>query len=174
MTPESLSKLCNGYQLTLHHSVSLTGGEPLLHKDFIKELIPLISGTERGIFLETNGTMPESLRHLIDELSIISMDIKLRSSTKIDTPWELHGEFLKIAAKQDVYVKLVISDNTEEEEVSRAAVMVKRAAPNSALILQPVTSTNGVLAPSVQQVLKLQEIALRELINVRVIPQTIG
>ena len=40
------------------------------------------------------------------------------------------------------------------------------------LILQPVTPTGGVLAPSPKLMLELQEAAMDKVENVRIIPQT--
>ena len=46
------------FDLTKIHSISLTGGEPLLYSDFLNEFIPLIkSKTQVKIYLETNGTL---------------------------------------------------------------------------------------------------------------------
>lgn len=170
--PEVLAELCKSYYLPSHHSVSITGGEPLMHTDFLMSFIPMVFGTQRGIFLETNGTLPEALDQLIMHIDIISMDIKLKSSTHTTTPWQLHEEFLKIAAKREVYVKIVISAETKDEEIAQAAKMISRIAPDTLLVLQPVTEVSEILAPGVRKILSLQDLALATLKNVRVIPQT--
>jgi len=152
--------------------VSLTGGEPLIHAEYLQTLIPLISGTRRGIFLETNGTLPLELAKIIHLIDIISMDMKLQSSTGAATPWDLHGEFLKIAAEKEVYIKIVISAKTSNQEVRQAGELLQRFAPGSVLVLQPVTPKAGVLAPPVERVLQLQDQALQLVGQVRVVPQT--
>ncbi len=171
--PQQLAEIvaCH-YDLTLHHSVSLTGGEPLLHTHFLKELIPRISGTRAGIFLETNGTLPGELSSVIHCIDIVSMDIKLESSTKTKTPWDVHKEFLAIASQKKVYVKVVISAATKEAEIEQTGKLIGSIDPEIELILQPVTAKGGIGAGSVDRVLKFQEQALKVLKNVRVIPQT--
>ena len=71
----------------IHHSVSLTGGEPLLQVDFLKKLIPLI---KRKIYLETNGVLPDHLAEIIDLIDIIAFDIKLPSATGLSPYWKEH------------------------------------------------------------------------------------
>lgn len=52
-------------------SVKLTGGEPLLHPDFIK-IVDLLRENELGLTIETNGTlMSEDLAHYLKEKSTL-------------------------------------------------------------------------------------------------------
>ena len=44
------------------HSVSITGGEPLLHSEFLAELFPKLNVP---VYLETNGTMSKELKKVI-------------------------------------------------------------------------------------------------------------
>ncbi|GAB6181008.1 7-carboxy-7-deazaguanine synthase QueE [Desulfotomaculum defluvii] len=160
------------YNLERHHSISLTGGEPLLHTEYIKQLVPHIQGTRRGIFLETNGTLPDKLASVINIIDIISMDIKLHSSTRENTPWERHKEFLKVASQKDVYVKLVVSSDTTFSELEQAIQIIKNIDQSIELVLQPVTPKGGILPPSNNYILSIQELALKTLKNVRIVPQT--
>lgn len=160
------------YNLERHHSISLTGGEPLLHTDYLAQLVPFIQGSSRGIFLETNGTLPEKLASVINLIDIISMDIKLHSSTRENTPWKMHEEFLKVASQKDVYVKVVVSSDTTFSELEQVIQIINNIDQSIELVLQPVTPKGGVLPPSNQLILSLQELALTTLKNVRVVPQT--
>lgn len=171
--PLEVAHICTNFMLPLHHSVSLTGGEPLLQIDFIQELLPNLKGTRRGIFLETNGTLPGELSRIVDDIDIISMDIKLETSTKIPTPWDLHREFLKVGVRREIYVKVVISADTRQEEIMQAVGMLCELSPDSILVLQPVSELfDGIVAPPVGRILRLQEQAMEKLRDVRVIPQT--
>ncbi|SHJ94189.1 7-carboxy-7-deazaguanine synthase QueE [Desulforamulus aeronauticus] len=173
MSAEALSAILKErYKITEHHSISFTGGEPLLQTEFLATLIPFIKGTRQGIYLETNGTLPEKLANIIDSIDIVSMDIKLQSSTGIVTPWDLHHRFLQVAAQRKVYVKIVITSETAVKEIQRAAELIGRVDSGIELVLQPVTPKGGCQIPAVDQILKLQQIALDHLANVRVIPQT--
>ncbi len=151
-----------------HQAVSFTGGEPLLHGTFIRTLADRL---ETPVFLETNGTLPEKLEEIIDRVDIISMDIKLPSAVGRDL-WEEHRRFLEIAAEKDVYVKLVLSDETTEDEFRHAVELVREVSPEILLILQPVTPFGGCRGISPERMLEAQAYGLKKLLDVRVIPQT--
>ena len=70
---EEIAAVAAAMKLSLHDSVSLTGGEPLLYPSLIKDLALMLKGTRRGIYLETNGTLPDNLSEVISliDLSLI-------------------------------------------------------------------------------------------------------
>lgn len=158
--------------LPLHHSVSLTGGEPLLHASFIRKLAPLLKGTRRGIYLETNGTLPDRLLEVIDLVDIVAMDFKMPSVTGLPPFWEEHRRFLEIAAAKNVFVKTVVGEETTMKEIEKAARLIKSVAADIPLILQPVSRNGGHKGISPAHVLDLQRQAMAELADVRIIPQT--
>ena len=151
-----------------HHSLSITGGEPLLHVPFIKALA---GRTSLPLFLETNGTLDRALAECIDCISHISMDIKLPDVLSAPV-WDAHARFLSVARAVDVYVKVVVAAETRAEDVERAARMVAEIAPATLFVLQPVTPYGGCSAPTPARLLELQRLALRHLPDVRIIPQT--
>lgn len=146
------------------HSVSFTGGEPLIHWEFIGEVAGLI---DERIFLETNGTLPDALAKIIDAVDIISMDIKLPSVA--GDFFGVHREFLRIARAKELYAKIVVTGATPLDEFDAAVDLL---APDVPLILQPVTPVRAVAAIGAREILALQARALRKLKSVRVIPQT--
>ena len=151
-----------------HHSLSITGGEPLLHVPFIKKLAAHI---DLPIFLETNGTLDSALAECIGCISHISMDLKLPDVLSAPV-WDAHARFLKVARAVDVYVKVVVAAETRAEDVEHAAHLVADIAPATLFILQPVTPYGGCTAPTPARLLELQRIALCHLPDVRIIPQT--
>ena len=151
-----------------HHALSITGGEPLLHVPFIKELAAHIN---LPVFLETNGTLDKALAACIDCISHISMDIKLPDVLSAPV-WEAHTRFLRVACAKDVYVKVVIAAQTHAEDVERAARLIAEIAPATLLVLQPVTPYGSCTAPTPAALFELQRLALRRLPDVRIIPQT--
>ena len=151
-----------------HHALSITGGEPLLHVPFIRALAARVA---LPIFLETNGTLDRALAECIDCIDIISMDIKLPDVLS-QPVWDAHARFLSVARAVDVYVKIVVAAETRMEDVERAATIVAKFAPQTLLVLQPVTPYGGCSAPTPAQLLELQRIALCHLSDVRIIPQT--
>ena len=151
------------------HSVSLTGGEPLLQKDFIQEFIPFLKKAGMRIYLETNGILPRELNEVIDDIDIIAMDLKLPSSTKCRAYWEEHKEFLKVAKQKDVFIKAVVTSDTKEEDIKTAVEFV--AAIDSSIVfflhLNHFEIRNGALP----QCLAFQNFCSRYLKDVRVLPQ---
>ncbi|MBR6013083.1 MAG: 7-carboxy-7-deazaguanine synthase QueE [Selenomonadaceae bacterium] len=153
------------------HSVSFTGGEPLLHGNFISKIAELLKNTGLKIFLETNGTLFEEFEKIFDSVDIVSMDIKLPSITGKNF-FPQHEKFLELARKKDFYSKIVVSDETTLEEFNTAVDLIFSVAPKSLLILQPVTPVGKIKSASAEKILFLQSIALKKLSDVRIIPQT--
>lgn len=156
-----------------HHSVSFTGGEPLLYSDFLK--VPLELMKEEGLrsYLETNGTLPEKLAMVIDLVDIIAMDFKLPSSTGERAFWDEHYEFLKIASSKKVFVKLVVTPNTTAEDIRMSVELVKSVDESIPLILQPATVTNPLENRIDNQTIMsfVKICSANKLDDVRVIPQ---
>lgn len=156
----------------LHHSISLTGGEPLLQAKFLKSWLPTIKGKQR-IFLETNGTLFKELKQVIKFIDVISMDIKLPGTAKIDEQWENHYWFLKVATSKRLFIKIVVSEETSEGEYAKAIQMISTMNKNIPLIIQPMTpQTGGETAPTPFQLLEFHRAAAAHLNQVRVIPQS--
>lgn len=151
------------------HSVSITGGEPLLQKDFLKSLCHALRQKGRKIYLDTNGTLPEALREVIKDIDIIAMDIKLPSSTQQKAFWMEHQEFLKVAVRKEVFIKAVISSQTHLGEVLKAAQLVAAIAPKVPFILQPnyLDMKKGVIEDCV----RYQKLCAKILKDVRILPQ---
>ena len=150
------------------HSITFTGGEPMLHCDFIRAVAEQV---DSKIFLETNGTLFNELERIINYIDIISMDIKLPSVVGTDL-FENHRRFLEIARVKDLYTKIVISAETTTEEFMAAVYMIASVPKDIPLILQPVTPFNNVEAASPDKLLSFQAMALKHLNDVRIIPQT--
>jgi len=154
-----------------HHSVSLTGGEPLLHNEFLRALIPLLPECRNGVYLETNGSLPRELGCLIDLVDIIAMDIKLPSVAGLSSLWEKHKEFLAVASQKKVFVKVVVAEDTSLDELGKALEIIKEVG-DFPLVIQPLALDSGRPGIGPEQLILLQENALRQLHDVRVIPQT--
>ncbi len=163
-----LANLINSLLTIRHHSISLTGGEPLWQAQMIAELAPQLKAP---IYLESNGTLYEQLAMVLPHIEIISMDIKLPSTTG-KAYWREHAEFLRLAAKKEVFVKIVVTGQSNYEELQQAFNLVASVDTNIPVILQPVTPLNGCELVLPDTMLAHQENALTLLTNVRVIPQT--
>lgn len=151
------------------HSVSITGGEPLLQKDFLKEFCHALHQAGKKTYLDTNGTLPDALAVIIRDIDIIAMDIKLPSSTQQRAFWVEHKEFLKIAKQREVFVKVVISLKTHREDVLKAAKLVAAIDPKILFILQPnyLDMKKGVI----EECVGYQKSCAKILKDVRILPQ---
>lgn len=166
----------------LHDSISLTGGEPLLHAPFLMQFLPQVrSSTDLPIYLETGGHRPQQLAMILPYLDSVGMDLKLPSVSG-ENRWTEHAEFLQRCydSQVEVFVKIIISSQTDVAELEQAAKLVTAVSPEIAVFLQPVTplepsqqvSQKPVFTPSPQQVLAWQTAMKRMLKQVRVVPQT--
>jgi len=156
-----------------HHSVSLTGGEPLLYTEFLKIFLKLLKKQNFKSYLETNGTLPEELSRIIEFIDIIAMDFKLPSSTGAREYWDEHLDFLKIAIAKRVFVKAVVTPATTKQDVERAVTIIKKVKDNIPLILQPATpvKTNDKIVDNGALMGFLEIGSRNKLENIRVIPQ---
>ena len=120
-----------------YHSISFTGGEPLLQKDFLKETLKLTKVSGFRNYLETNGTLPDALGEIIEYVDIVAMDLKLPSSTGLNNFWDAHKRFLGIASQKKVFLKAVICQSTLEKDLGEAIKLIKEVNKNAIFVLQP-------------------------------------
>ena len=149
------------------HSISLTGGEPLLETEFLKEFLPK---TKHKIYLETNGTLPEKLEEVVHLVDIISMDIKIQSSSKHIDLFKKHEDFIKISTKykKEIFLKIVFDQNIREEEIKISVDLAKKY--EIPIILQPLMLKDKI-KPSPSDTIRIFESFLNQYKNVRLIPQ---
>lgn len=155
------------YDLKTVHSISLTGGEPLLSADFLKEFLPLL---DNKIYLETNATLAEKLAEIKDFVDIISADIKLPSSSGVKNSFELHDKFFAVAKKSnaEIFAKIVFDEKITDEEIKKCADLAKKYGIE--LVLQPKTE-NEKIAVSSKKIEEISEKFYTQHKNLRVIPQ---
>jgi len=171
MTPEEAIKKINSLEKRFgpHHSVSLTGGEPLLQYGFLKDFLPLLKKGKYPVYLETNGTLCENFKKLIRFFDIIAMDMKLPSSTGDRACWREHEKFLAAAGGKRVFVKAVVSKNTAENEFMRGVRLIASRKRSIPLVIQPVTRGKKIYCG--EKIFEFQRAAKKYLDDVRTIPQ---
>ena len=158
-----------------HHSVALTGGEPLLQIPFLQFLLPTLRLRGHRIYLETTGDLPTPFEKVAEYCDIVAMDIKLPSATKERARWEQHRRFLRMAhdRKCNVFVKVVTGASTTRDELEQAASLVHSVSPEIPFIIQPATALEELdSTSSVSQMLSWQRHLSPLLKEVRIIPQT--
>ena len=114
------------------HSVSLTGGEPLLNTGFLKEFLPQCP---LPVYLETNATLAGELGEIIDYIDYIAADIKLPSCTGGADLFNVHDSFLAVASSKVLFAKIVFDENITDEEILKCSKL--GAKYGIELVLQP-------------------------------------
>ncbi len=151
------------------HSVSFTGGEPLLQKDFLKEILRLTSAGGLKNYLETNGTLAEGLEEVIEYVDIVAMDLKLPTSTGMDNFWDSHSRFLEVAFEKEVFLKAIICRSTEEKDLLEGINLLKKFNRAVILVLQPDSSEDyGAMAEKLEN---FKNICINNNISACIIPQ---
>lgn len=166
------------------HAVSLTGGEPLLWHRFLRRWLPWLKDEGQSAYLETNGTLPEALAELLPWLDIVAMDIKPPSATADRPQWAAHERFLRLAweglpasgadgpMRPSVFVKVVVTRDTEGPELEQAVQLVRSVDRSIPLVLQPVTPWGRVSeGPTQEQLARWVHMAGDVLADVRITPQ---
>lgn len=156
-----------------HHSISLTGGEPLLYHRFLRACLPELRALA-PIYLETSGTQPEFLAEVLPWTDIIAMDIKLPSATGEASQFDNHRQFYRLAraqSKAELYVKLVFNERTTPEELAAVREIVEDR--DTPLILQPETDRiQKTISIRPHRIFEIESALTAHFHDVRVIPQT--
>lgn len=152
--------------LGFRHSVSFTGGEPILQAEFVRALAWGVRALGMKTYLETSGTRADRLALCADAFDIFAFDIKLPSCPGVVMSWEDTRRCLELARGREAFVKIVVTRDSLPDEVARAARLVPADWP---LILQPVTPARpGILPPDESTLARLREACGR---RVQVLPQ---
>ena len=156
-----------------HSFVSLTGGEPLLHIDFLKPFMERLKGENFRILLETNGVLWQALEEVIGWCDTIAMDMKPASATKRDNVNDEHKRFLEVAKTNELFVKIIISKETDVNEIEEQFRLVAKMNPQIPVILTPVsTEIEGHEDPILMELLtNIQRMGLHYLKDLRIVPR---
>jgi organic radical activating enzyme len=154
------------------HSLALTGGEPLLHSSFIRELkLPI------DLYLESNMTLPDGAREVREKVRYVAGDVKGRecfpSAPAYEEALDRTLECFRILRKgprRDCFAKVVLPGGFRVEAIAEALGEIERYV--SSIVLQPVTPRGKNDSPSPGALLSLQERLLEGGRRVRIIPQT--
>ena len=167
INPTQLAEIIKNFSA---QTISLTGGEPLLHTDFLLEFLPLVK--DKKIYLETNGTLPDELQKVINLVDIISMDIKLSCSTAQENQFEKNKKFIEISknANKENFAKIVLDKNYDKKELLNATKSINEY--NIPLIIQPMDCKVKANELDKKSILELFEFASKSCPDVRFIPQT--
>lgn len=171
MAVEEVMKVVGKLRIPGHHSVSVTGGEPLVQGDFLRGLLPALRAEGHKIYLETNSTFPEELPEIIEHVEYVAADIKLPSCTGEEERFEINLEFLKACDVPHLFVKLVLAEGFDEVEVLAAVKLVKASGREATVVIQPAIGRRGEVGIGGGPLLEVNQKALELYSDVRVIPR---
>ena len=146
MTPADVVEKIESILTPDCHTISFTGGEPSLYPEFINEVSKL---TDLNIMLETNGTLPDNI-DLIDNLDIVSLDIKLKEQFNGDYKEDIFLNEIKslnllIEKSINVYCKVVILPSLKIESFEEVIKKIDKEIiykNNLQVIVQPSSPLN--------------------------------
>lgn len=154
------------------NSLEITGGEPLLHADYIKQFLEKYP---YKAMLETNATLPGEMSKLTDVIDIVSMDIKLPEYFKSHEVWRdiylKELETIKILEDSNTkyYIKIVVSPTTKKQDIADIMEDISKvASAECEVIIQPVSPMS--LWDDKSRLFKISEIVGTNF-NVSIIPQ---
>jgi 7-carboxy-7-deazaguanine synthase len=171
------------------HSISITGGEPMLQTEAIVEIATHV---DVPLYLETNATMPEKLEALLPYISYYSVDYKpgfLKECTAFiakiadyhasrfrqtgDRPKGYRPVDTAQTLQETVFVKLVLTPGFSPDETASIAKAIADLGIQIPFIIQPVTPFGTVQQKASMQDIELNFAAARQwLSDVRIIGQT--
>ena len=167
-------------------TVSVTGGEPLLWPDFVRELKRALG--PRRLHLETAGAHPRALAQVLECVDHVSLDLKLPADLDAPVPvstgagaeevphgpgaWaRVRARMLALVRGRDACGKVIVAGGHAPEAYRPLLDDVQELAPGLPLVLQPVTPLHGVLPCDPDTLAALVELALERSLTVRVLPQ---
>jgi 7-carboxy-7-deazaguanine synthase len=156
------------------HSISFTGGEPLLHSDFIKKFL---ENYEFKSLLETNGSLPLELKKLSHLLDYVSLDIKLpehEATKNYNDLLDLELESIKLLRDEEIntYIKVVVMPRTKVDLIGFIASKIADEVQNTSklsMVLQPMSPID-LWAEDTKKLFEMSEEA-GKYIDVLTIPQ---
>lgn len=154
-----------------HHSLSFTGGEPLLQAEFIREFLQGWGPSRPPTYLDTACLLPEEMRRVAPLLDWVAADLKLPST--LGQPVDL-ADFVECwrAITGRRFVKIVLTAACSEAEVTAACQLLAEVDPAAEVVLQPVSPVRPAMTPpAVRELFRLAGACAAIFPQVRVIPQ---
>lgn len=147
------------------HSISITGGEPLHQIEFLCELAEQLSDFK--LYLETNGSLPENAKKIVEFFDYCCCDIKDETAIKLKN-WKkiVEKEFQTIKffvnAQKKIFAKVVVTISTKVENIEWYASRLSEL--DVPLAIQIVSAKkNKAIIPNFQHICKLTEAAAKYL-----------
>lgn len=154
------------------HALALTGGEPLSHAAFLASWLPT-RRVRLPVLLETAALLPAPLAEVLPWIDIVSADIKLPSNSDEPARWDDHARCLRMSAGRDVYVKMLVDESTDADDLERGARLVASVDSRIPVFLQPIMDPDsGRLQIRPETLERFYQRVAHLDVDVRIVPQT--
>lgn len=155
-----------------YHSISVTGGEPLVQVEFLESLLPKLRELW-PVYLETSGTLSDSLARVAPHCDYFALDYKPPSTPGVKSDREDFRRCVEIASRGEAQVKIVLmQESPTDDEVAEACDVVRGIRSDIPLVFTPVTEVNAACrAPDGARIRALRTIAEERGLVPYVIPQ---
>ncbi|MDY6965575.1 MAG: 7-carboxy-7-deazaguanine synthase QueE [Halobacteriota archaeon] len=164
------------------NTVSFTGGEPLMHEDFLFSIAKESHNRGWKNYLETSAPSKEKFRRVVDHFDYTAIDIKLPDHEAVPMNgykelYENEISCVEISCGHglDTIVKVVVLSDTDMDSFRQVCIDVSAIQSKDRdrfhFVLQPVTPIGRIKGPSRREIYELAELAGSLLEGVRVIPQ---
>jgi len=179
MTHEEVLRHVKRLMTSDTHSISLTGGEPLLAGDFLVDVARACRRAGLATYLETAGASGEAMANVVRWIDIAAIDIKLPEHQAVPRPrWlrlfedELTCIKLALMGGVETFVKIVVLSSTQPKTITHVCKQLGRIG-KIPVVVQPVTPVGKVRrAPSMTHVYGLAQAAARAGVKeIAIIPQ---
>jgi 7-carboxy-7-deazaguanine synthase len=179
MTHEEVLRYIKRLRTPDTHSISLTGGEPLLAGDFLVDVARACRRAGLTTYLETAGASGEAMAKVVRWIDIAAIDIKLPEHQAVSrSRWsrlfedELTCIKLALRGGVETFVKIVVLSSTQPKTIKNVCKQLGRIG-KIPVVVQPVTPAGRVRsAPSMTYVYHLAQTAARAGIKeIAIIPQ---
>jgi len=127
-----------------HPSVSITGGEPVIQAEFVRELALGVRKLGMSAYLDTSGTLADRLAVCADAIDVFAFDVKLPGCPGVRVDADDVRRCLALARGRDAFVKIVVLKDTPPEDLEWAARVIPADVP---VIIQLATPVNAKTAP---------------------------
>ncbi len=163
-------------------AVSVTGGEPLVFPEFVRDFGRRVRQRGLRVHLETAAIDPDALGRCVDQVDHLSADWKLPETlgTPAGAPMPdggfgvRHRQCCEVALRRGatVDVKIVLTDKVSDASLERAFDELAPLRDKIVLVLQPVTPFGAVTRTVARADLeRFLATALRAGFDARVLPQ---
>lgn len=171
LTVEAVVEAVAGFTNAVpHHSVSVTGGEPLLHPDFVAELLARLKQAGMTTYLDTACCYPQAMAQVASLVDIVAADYKLPMTMLSPIPFDDFAATWQ-AITHERFMKIVLTAEVGPDELAEHAHRLAQLDPEAQIILQPATPTRDIRPPGRAALFALAEAVARHFPTVRLIPQ---